>query len=167
MSLGKYPLLMIVAASRNGVIGRNGQLPWRLSSDLQRFRRLTWGHHLIMGRKTFESINRLLPGRTTIVITRQADWQVHGVRIAHSVDQVLELVAHDEQPFVVGGADVYRTFLPWTGRLYLTRVEADVEGDTLMPDVDWRQWVVEQSAHFRADQRNEYDYSFLDYVRRP
>ncbi|MFM7738727.1 MAG: dihydrofolate reductase, partial [Planctomycetota bacterium] len=116
------PLSLIVAASDNDVIGREGQLPWRLSADLRRFKRLTMGHHLIMGRKTFESIGRPLPGRTTIVLSRQRDYAPAGVVVAHSPEEVLKLVAADSEPFVVGGAEIYRLLLPWVGKIYLTRV---------------------------------------------
>ena len=102
------PLSLIVAASDNDVIGRDGQLPWRLSADLRRFKRLTMGHHLIMGRKTFESIGRPLPGRTTIVLSRQADFAPAGIVVAHSPEEVIKLVAADPEPFVVGGAEIYR-----------------------------------------------------------
>lgn len=156
---------MIVAVSRNGVIGQDGQLPWRLSADLQRFRQLTWGHHLIMGRKTFVSINRLLPGRTTVVLTRQPDWLVHGAFVVHSVEEVLHLVSTDDQPFVVGGAEIYRELLPWTGRLYVTRVEADVAGDTYLQPLQWDEWTLLSEATFPADERNQFPYTFLHYLR--
>lgn len=157
------PLSLIVAASDNDVIGRDGQLPWKLSADLRRFKRLTMGHHLIMGRKTFESIGRPLPGRTTIVLSRQRDYAPEGVLVAHSPDEVRQLVAADREPFVVGGAEIYRLLLPWVGKIYLTRVHCLIEGDTLFDFVRWDDWDIQRHESFFRDQQNEHDYSFFDY----
>ena len=131
-------IALIVAVSRNRVIGRGGQLPWHLPADLRRFKRLTMGHHLIMGRKTFESIGRPLPGRTSIVVTRRLDYAPPGVLIAGSIPAALQLAAADREVFFVGGGEVYGQALPLCHKIYLTEVAADVAGDTLFPELDPR-----------------------------
>jgi len=142
-------LSIIVAAARNGIIGRNNELPWRLPQDLQYFKATTMGKPVIMGRKTYESIGRPLPGRTNIVITRQADWcGADGVIVVGSVDEAIaaaekaaaKLVNPPEEAMVIGGAEIYRQALPLTERIYLTRIEADVEGDASFPDLHSSQW---------------------------
>jgi dihydrofolate reductase len=155
----------------NRVIGRGGQLPWRLSADLKRFKALTMGHHLIMGRRTFESIGRPLPGRTSIVLTRQPAPQLAqnvrapGVVTAASLDDALVLAIGDDEVFVIGGAEVYAPALPRADRLYITWVDVDVEGDTFFPELDLAQWrLISEEAH-PADAKNEYPIRFAVYDR--
>jgi len=143
---------LIVAVADNGVIGSEGDLPWRLSSDLRRFKRLTMGHHLIMGRKTYDSIGRPLPGRTTIVITRQADYQpAAGVLHASSLSAAVALAGDDNEPFITGGAQIYALALSGSAtvtRIYRTRVLFDATGDTHFPPLDETQWrVIESNSH--------------------
>jgi dihydrofolate reductase len=156
---------MIVAASENDVIGVRGDLPWRLSADLKRFKRLTMGHHIIMGRKTFESIGRLLPGRTTIIVTRQGDFQVAGACVVSSMDAALQVSAADERPFVIGGGEIYGLFLPRVSELQLTRVHTEIVGDTFLPNIQWRDWTRVESQRFERDDKNNHDYSFEVYRR--
>ncbi len=162
---------MIVAAAENGVIGRNNALPWHLPEDLRYFKRVTMGKPIVMGRKTFESIGRPLPGRTNIVVTRSPDWRAEGVRVVHSLEQALELAADialidgAEEVMVVGGADIYRTAIPRASRLYLTQVHATVEGDAFLPEIDWRQWREVSRQSFAAGGANPYDYSFVVFER--
>jgi dihydrofolate reductase len=151
---------MIVAMARNRVIGRDGDLPWRLSDDLRRFKRLTMGHHLIMGRRTFESIGRPLPGRTSIVITKQEHYIAEGATVAHSLPAALKAARFDEEAFVIGGAQIYSLAIPHVDRVYLTLIEADAEGDTRFPEVDWAQWSVTSSEEFPASENNEYPHQF-------
>lgn len=162
------PLAMIVAASGNGLIGKDGDLPWRLSADLKQFKKLTMGHHMIMGRKTFESIGVLLPGRHTVIVTRQMDFQFEGATVVHSIDDALRHARGqgDQLPFVVGGAEIYRLALPLVTDLFLTRVHADIDGDTFLPKIDWSTWDAVESQRFDADDRNEFDYSFERWVRK-
>lgn len=155
-------LAMIVAASENNVIGVDGDLPWHLSADLKRFRKLTMGHHMIMGRKTFDSIGRLLPGRTTVIVTRQKDYTFEGAKIAHSVEQAVELTAKDACPFIVGGAQIYLAAMPLVNRLFLTRVHSQIEGDTFLPEIDWSAWEQESSEKGSA----EVEFTFENYVRK-
>lgn len=135
-------LAMIVAASTNDVIGVDGDLPWHISADLKRFRKLTMGHHLIMGRKTFESIGRCLPGRTTVVVTRQPDSAFEGAKIAGSIEDAIELSAVDPLPFVVGGAEIYALAMPHVDRIFLTRVHQTINGDTYLPAIQWDHWEI-------------------------
>ena len=138
-------LAMIVAASTNDVIGVDGDLPWHISADLKRFKKLTMGHHLIMGRKTFESIGKCLPGRTTVIVTRQADFSFPEAKIAHTIESAIEQADGDESPFIVGGAEIYSLAMPHVDRIYLTRVHQEIDGDTHLPAIDWGQWELIQS----------------------
>jgi dihydrofolate reductase len=158
-------LSLIVAMSENRVIGRNGRLPWHLSSDLRRFKQLTLGHHLVMGRRTFEAIGRLLPGRISVVITRQAGYQAAGALAAGNLDAALGLTAGDGEVFVVGGAEIYRLALPAADRIFLTLVHAQLEGDAFFPAWDEAAWHLVESTRHPRDDRNEYAYSFLTYLR--
>lgn len=157
---------LIVAMSENQVIGCEGALPWRLSTDLRRFRRLTMGHSLLMGRRTFEAIGRALPGRTSVVVTHQADYQAHGAVVAHSLDDALQAAAGESEVFVIGGEQIYRLALPVVTRIYLTLVHAEVEGDAVFPALDLGTWVVREETRHVADARNQYDHTFRVLERR-
>ncbi len=154
----KYSL--IVAVTENGVIGDSGNLPWRLSADLKRFKQLTLGHHIIMGRKTFETIGRLLPDRTTVIVTRQPDYQFPGAVIVDSIAAALATAQTDANPFVIGGAEIYRLFLPLVDELHLTRVHTEISGDTSLPEIDWDQWTRIQAQRHPADDKNQFDFTF-------
>ncbi len=156
---------LIVAMAENRVIGRQGTLPWRLSADLKRFRKITLGHHLIMGRKTYESIGRPLPGRVSIVVTRRDDYHPPGCRVAHDIESAFALAGDDPEPFVIGGGELYRAALRCVDRIYLTLVHSHVEGDTYFPELDWQQWRLVSDEQHAADASNEYDHSFRIYER--
>ncbi len=158
-------LSAIVAMASNRVIGSNNQLPWRLPADLKRFKQLTMGHTLLMGRKTFESIGRPLPGRTTIVITRQRGYAPEGVKVTHSVDEALALAQGDDEIFIAGGAELYAQTLDRLDRLYLTRIERDVPGDTRFPEVDLSTWKRTEQEHHPAPTPEALPYTFLTYER--
>jgi dihydrofolate reductase len=132
-------LILIAAVGRNGVIGRDNDLPWRIREDLQRFKRLTLGHTLVMGRKTYDSIGRPLPGRTTIVVTRQPGWSAAGVQVANSLDEALKL-ADGIDVYVAGGGEIYRLALPLADRLELTEVDQSPDGDVTFPLFDEQDW---------------------------
>jgi len=134
-------------------------MPWRLSADLRHFKRITTGHTIIMGRKTWESINRLLPGRTTVIVTRQSDYQVEGAVIADSLEAAIA-ATDDPHPFIVGGSEIYRLALPSVSKIYLTRVHAQVDGDTLLPEIDFGDWEKVDSVSHQADEKNQYDCTF-------
>jgi dihydrofolate reductase len=155
-------LSLIVAVSENGVIGLAGNLPWHLSSDLGRFKRLTMGHTMIMGRRTFDSIGRLLPGRRTIVVTRQTEWAFPGALVAHRLEDALEAAAEsgESEAFVVGGADVYAQALPRVERIYRTRVHASVPGDVYFPPLPEAGWQVIESRPQAAGDRDDYASTF-------
>ncbi len=160
---------IIVAAAENGVIGREGQLPWRLSADLRLFKLLTMGHTIIMGRRTWESIGRVLPGRKTVVVTRQLNYHTEfaEVTIAESLDRAIQIAefARDGEAFVVGGAELYRTALPRADRLYFTRVNAKVDGDTFLPEIAWSEWRLIKSDPHAADEKNDHPFAIEVYER--
>jgi dihydrofolate reductase len=147
--VSKPPVTLVVARATNGVIGRDGTLPWRISADLKRFKRLTMGSVMIMGRRTFDSLPGLLPGRRHIVLTRDREWSAEGAEVAHSVEEALALAA-DEPVSIIGGAEIFELFLPHGDRLELTEVLGDIAGDTMMADPradgNWREVTREDHA---------------------
>ena len=150
---------------RNRVIGIGNRIPWHLPNELKLFKSLTMGHHIVMGRKTYESINRLLPGRTTVIVTRQRDYQVPGAIVAHSIREALDACEGDDEILVIGGADLFRETLPIADRLYLTVVDAEPEGDTFMPDFDMSEWRETSSQDFAPDEKHAHGYRFAIYDR--
>jgi dihydrofolate reductase len=156
---------LIVAASTNNVIGFQGDLPWRLSGDLKRFKALTMGKPIVMGRKTYESIGRPLPGRQNIVVTRNPDFVAEGCDVVSSVDAAIEAAGDAEEIMIIGGSNIYDAFLPRAHRIYLTRVQAEVEGDTFFPELmpsEWREAAVEE---YGADESNDHDVVFSTFER--
>lgn len=151
---------------RSRVIGRDGDLPWHLSADLKRFKQLTMGHHIIMGRKTFESIGRLLPGRTSVVVTRQRDFEFSGAVVVHNLQDAIDVSKGDDEAFIIGGAEIYDQSLPLISRIYLTEVDADVTGDARFPEFDRAEWSVIESASYPADERNDHSHRFTILDRR-
>jgi dihydrofolate reductase len=151
-------LSLIVAHASNHVIGLNNTLPWHLPEDLKRFRALTMGHHIIMGRKTYESLGRLLPGRTTIIITRNKDFKVEGALIAHSLQAALMLTGSDTEPFVIGGAELYKDGLKHATKLYITEVHADYEGDAFFGPIDLAQWKENERENSVTEAGLKYSY---------
>jgi dihydrofolate reductase len=151
--------------AKNRVIGANNSIPWHLPNELKLFKSLTMGHHIVMGRKTYESINRLLPGRTTVIVTRQRDYRVPGAIVAHSIREALEACEGDDEILVIGGADLFRETLPVADRLYLTVVDAEPEGDTFMPEIDMSEWRETSSQDFAPDAKHAHGYRFSIYDR--
>ena len=158
---------IIAAMAQNRVIGRNNQLPWRLSADLRHFKALTMGKPLIMGRKTWASIGRPLPGRINIVLTRDRDFEAEGCKVAHSIEQALQLASGHQEVMIMGGARLYAQMMDKADRLYLTLVKADVDGDVCFPEIDRSQWQETQRESFQADERNEFNYEFVVLERMP
>ena len=156
---------LIVAASTNNVIGVQGELPWRLSDDLKRFKALTMGKPIVMGRKTWESIGRPLPGRQNIVITRQADFEAEGADVVASPAGALEAAGDVDEIMVIGGGQVYELFLPKANRVHLTRVHTRLEGDAFFPALDDNEWLLVDSELHAADDSNEFDFEFQTYER--
>jgi dihydrofolate reductase len=156
---------IIVAASENNVIGVAGELPWRLSDDLKRFKAITMGKPIVMGRKTWDSIGRPLPGRQNVVITRQAGFAADGCDIVTSKSEVIAVTAGAAEVMVIGGSQVYELFLPDAQRLYLTRVRAEVQGDAFFPEIDESEWRLVNDESHAADDRNAFAFSFRTYER--
>jgi len=158
-------LSIIAALSDNGVIGRDNALPWRLPADLARFKQLTLGKPIVMGRKTWESLPGLLPHRTHVVVTRDRDYRAEGVMIVHSLDEAVRLAEDVDELMVIGGAEIYRQALPLAARMYLTRVHADIEGDAFFPSYPVADWCETACEVHEPDGRNPYRYSFIDLQR--
>ena len=152
-------LSLIVAMAKNRVIGANNRIPWHLPDDLKMFKRLTMGHHIVMGRKTYESIGRLLPGRTTVIVTRQRGYVVAGAIIAHSLHDAINAAARDDEIFVIGGAELFREALPIADRIHLSLVDAEPAGDTWMPEFDRSQW-----AEVSSEEKPGYRYVLLERI---
>ena len=157
---------LIAALAENRVIGRDNRLPWRVPADLKHFRALTMGKPVIMGRKTWESIGRPLPGRDNIVVTRAAGYRAEGCRVVHSVSEALQAATGADEAMIIGGANLYEQTLDAADRLYLTQIRAEVEGDACFPEFDTQAWrEIERESH-PADERNEYAYDFVVLERR-
>lgn len=157
---------IVVAASTNNVIGIDGELPWRLPEDLKRFKAITMGKPIIMGRLTHESIGRPLPGRQNIVLTRRADYRVPGCDVVADPQAALQAAADADKVMVIGGGQVYRQFLSQASEIYLTRVHTTTVGDAFFPSLHDAEWVLEQSEEFAADGNREHGFSFEFYRRR-
>jgi dihydrofolate reductase len=156
---------LIVAVAENGAIGSDNRLPWHLPDDLKRFKALSLGKPVIMGRRTFDSIGRPLPGRTNIVISRQAGLAIEGVRVVHSLDAALAAAGAVPEIVVIGGAEIFRQVLPRTSTIHLTRVHARVEGDVFFPELEPAQWREAAVEHHAADERHQYAFSFVTLQR--
>jgi len=155
---------LIAAVARNHVIGLNNTLPWHLSEDLKRFRVLTTGHHIIMGRKTYESLNRLLPGRTTVIVTRNPDYHVPGALVAASLPRAIALCNEDAEVFLIGGAELYREAMQLADRLYITTIDAEYEGNAFFPEFDQAAWQeIAREQHVSAEGLR---FSYLIYQRK-
>jgi dihydrofolate reductase len=158
---GEPLLTLVVAASENGVIGNRNQLPWRLPADLKHFKSVTMGKPMLMGRKTFESIGKALPGRRSLVLTRDASFRADGAERVGSVEEALERVRGEPELAVIGGEEVFRACLPRARRMHFTRVHASLVGDVRMPPFDWNEWhCVERTTH-PADEKNAYAMTFF------
>lgn len=158
-------LTLIAAVARNGVIGRDGDLPWRLRADMKQFKRRTVGHPILMGRKTWESLpKRPLPKRVNVVLTRQPHYEAEGAVVARSIEDALAAIDADEA-FVIGGESVYAAALPHAARLVVTHVDADVEGDARFCEVDWSAWRAVERARHDADERNDHAFEVVVYER--
>ena len=158
-------LSLIVAVARNGVIGKDNRLPWHIPEDLKRFRALTMGHHIIMGRRTWESIGRPLPGRHSVVITRDPDYAAPGAQVVHSLTDAVAACGGDTEAFVIGGAEIYREALPHADRVYQTEVMADYTGDVWFPALgpEWRE--ISREEPTRAPGEARVAYAVLERIR--
>lgn len=158
-------LCLIVAVARNGVIGRENALPWRLREDLRHFKATTLGCPVIMGRKTWDSLGRPLPGRTNVVISRQKDLHCEGARVVHSLDEALAVCADAARVFVIGGAQLYAEALPRADRLFISEILADVEGDAVFPSLAGQLFTEVSRRHVEADEFNEHPFDIVELSR--
>ena len=166
MSSIKQEIAIIVAIAKHNAIGVGGDLPWHLPADLRRFKQLTMGHSMIMGRKTYESIGKLLPGRTTVIVTKQTDFSVPGATVVHSLEAAFQAVAGDDNPFIVGGGEIYRQALPHVDKIYLTQVDAELDADTFFPEIEWTEWELIETEKKVPDAKNSFPYVFEVYQKR-
>lgn len=157
---------LIVAASQNNVIGKNGQLPWHLPTDMKYFRDVTMGHCVIMGRKNYDSIPekfRPLAGRTNIIVTHQKKFSAPGCIVVNSINEALETAKkkNETEAFIIGGGEIFKHALGMADKIYLTRIHASVDGDVFFPELNMNEWKEESARHCKADEKNKYDYSFV------
>ena len=152
---------LIVSMGRNRVIGRNNKIPWYLPADLKRFKQLTTGKPIIMGRKTFESIGRPLPNRTNIIVTHDANYKAEGCIVVHSVEEALKAAEGSEEIMVIGGSKIYEQFFPISNKIYLTVIDEDFDGDTLFPEYKKEDWKEVSREDHKEDEQNWYDYVYI------
>ena len=157
---------IIAAVAKNGVMGKNNSLPWNLPSDMKKFKELTTGKPVIMGRKTFDSIGKPLAGRVNIILTRNSDFNAEGVAIVHSPEEALQLVADQDEIMIIGGESVYGQFLPRASRIYLTRVDSDFDGDSFFPPMDLDSWTEVIRETKEPDEKNAHRHTFFVYDKK-
>ncbi|MFS0645854.1 dihydrofolate reductase [Siminovitchia sp. 179-K 8D1 HS] len=154
------------AEDENGLIGKNNELPWRLPADLQYFKETTMGHPIVMGRKTYESIGKPLPGRKNIILTRDTEFQAEECLVFHSKDELLEWIGqYGSEVFITGGSEIFRLFLNDADRLYVTKIHSAFEGDTYFPAINWEEWRLISTKSGQKNEKNPYDYEFRIYER--
>jgi len=157
-------LSSIVAVANNRVIGIDNTLPWHLPEDLKRFRVLTMGHHIIMGRKTYDSLGRLLPGRTTVIVTRNPDYKVEGALVANSLEAAIALCKDDDEAFLIGGAELYQHGLKLSSKLYITEIDLTVKGDAYFPEYSLNEW--QETAREAHVSEQGLSFSYVTYERK-
>ncbi|MFS8652386.1 MAG: dihydrofolate reductase [Caldibacillus sp.] len=160
-------IAFVVAMDENGVIGKDNRLPWHLPRDLQHFKRVTMGKPIVMGRKTFESIGRPLPGRENIVLTRNRNWHADGCKIFHSKAELMAYLQGkgDKEICVIGGTEIFRMFLDEVDKLYVTRIHHSFKGDAYFPELDWSQFKIVSQEKVEKDEQNPYDHEYIVYIR--
>lgn len=158
-------ITIIAAIAENNALGKDNQLIWHLPADLKRFKKVTSNHHIIMGRKTFESLGKPLPNRTTIIITRNPNYTAEGCVIVNSLQEAIDAATEDENPFILGGAEIYTLAIEIADKLDLTFVHHQFEADVFFPKIDKTVWKETSREDFKADEKNIYDYSFVTYIR--
>lgn len=157
---------IIVAMDKKRLIGRNGDLPWHLPNDLEYFRNVTMGHMIVMGRKTFEAIGKPLDGRKNVVLTREVNYKAEGIEVVHSIKEVLSKVDNNQEIFIIGGGEIYKQFLPYADKLYITKIDYEFEGDTYFPNVNSNEWEKVSIKKGITDELNPYNYYFNIYKRK-
>lgn len=159
-------LTIIAAAGENNALGKDNDLVWHLPHDFKRFKKLTSGHHIIMGRKTFDSFPQTLPNRTHVVITRRENYKKEGVIVVHSLERAIELTKEDPQPFVIGGGEIYKMSMDLVDRIELTRVHGSFEADTYFPEIDESKWKLVAEEFHKKDEKHKYAFTYLTYERK-
>ncbi len=160
-------ICLVVAAASNNAIGKDGSMPWHLPNDMKHFKNVTWGMPVIMGRKTFESLGKVLPGRRNIVISRQDDWNADGAIVVKSIEEALNKAIETDakEIMVIGGGEIYKLLFQQAKRIYMTRVDAEPEGDTFFPSIDLNEWKLVSQKNHEADAKNAFNYSFQTWER--
>ena len=159
-------ITIIAAIADNNALGKDNQLIWHLPADLKRFKQVTLNHHIIMGRKTFESLGKPLPNRTSIIITRNKNYKVAGCIVVNSLSEAIKAAEKDENPYILGGAEIYKQAIKIADKLDLTFVHHTFEADAFFPTIDTSIWKETSRQHFKADEKNKYDYSFVTFERK-
>lgn len=159
-------LTIIAAIANNNALGKDNDLIWHLPADLIRFKKTTTGHHIIMGRNTFESIGKPLPNRTTVIISRNKDYKAEGCIVVNSLREALKVAQNDESPFIIGGGQVYKDAIKIAEKLDITEVHHSFDADVYFPKIDSDIWEESSRSFFKADKKNNYDYSFVTYKKR-
>ncbi len=158
-------LSLIVAVAKGNVIGGDNKLLWHLPADLKHFKNVTMDHPIIMGRKTFESIGKPLPGRKNIVVTRQEDYVAEGCTVVNNLQEAINLSEKEGEVFIIGGAEIFRQSIPAADKIYLTRIDHAFDGDVFFPDLNFSEWKLVKYVKYHADEKNKYEYSFAEYER--
>jgi dihydrofolate reductase len=158
-------ITIIAAIAENNALGKDNQLIWHLPADLKRFKKVTLGHHIIMGRKTFESLGKPLPNRTTIIITRNKGYKQEGCIVVNSLQEAIEAASADKNPYILGGAEIYKQAMEIADKLDLTFVHHNFDADAFFPPIDFHKWKEVNREDFKADENNRYDYSFVTYLK--
>ncbi|NAS29380.1 dihydrofolate reductase [Flavobacteriaceae bacterium R38] len=159
-------ITMIAAAAENNALGKDNDLVWHLPDDFKRFKDLTSGHHIIMGRKTYETFPKLLPNRIHIVITRKKDYKAPGCIVVHSLKDALDQVKDDEHPYIIGGGEIYKIGLEFSQKIELTRVHCDYDADTFFPEFDEKEWELVHEEFHPKDERHECAFTYLTYIKK-
>ena len=157
---------LIVAFDENRLIGNNNALPWHLPADLKHFKNITMGHHMIMGRKTFDSIGKPLPGRVSIIITRQKNYTIEGCVVVNTLEEALQKSEGQSEVFIIGGAQIFDCTLPMASDLYITQIHHAFKGDTYFPEIPAKDWIEISRENHIADEKNEWPYSFIHYQKK-
>lgn len=160
------PTTIIAAIAKNNALGKDNDLIWHLPADLIRFKKITTGHHIIMGRNTYESIGKPLPNRTTIIITRNKQYKAKGCIIVNSISEALDIAKSDTSPFIIGGAQIYKEAINRVDQLDITEVHHEFEADVFFPKIDLTIWKETKRERFESDEKNKFDYSFVSYIKR-
>ncbi|AFU69727.1 dihydrofolate reductase FolA [Psychroflexus torquis ATCC 700755] len=159
-------ITLVAAAAENNALGKDNDLIWRLPDDFKRFKALTSYHHIIMGRKTFESFPKPLPNRKHVVITRQENYKNETIEVVHSLEEAIQFSSTEEEIFIIGGGEIYKQALPFTDKIELTRVHGEFEADTFFPEIDEKKWDLVNSEFHDKDEKHKYSFSYLTFLKK-